>query len=306
MRKKKILFVFVAVLVYSCTSNVANQSELSFPYPKVPAMITEPGEIRAYQTEHYWDAYFRAPSGVDTLELQQAVSNFAAILAGVSLENGQDAVSSLFSRLESYRKETNDTLIWNTVNSLVELYFFDPNSPVRDEDLYKAFVQKRALSEFTPEEMRVIYERDAAKCSLNPRESKVTDFSFTDMQGKRHNLYDVKASYTILFFSNPGCNACKEIIDEITGIPGIENQIEEKFIAVVNVYIDEDLEAWRSYAVNYPSDWITGYDHNLVLKGDKVFNIRAIPSLYLLSEDKTVLLKDAPTQKLIDYLYRVQ
>ena len=35
---------------------------------------------------------------------------------------------------------------------------------------------------------------------------------------------------------------------------------------------------------------------------DKSYHIRAIPSMYLLDADKTVLLKDAPAERILTYL----
>ena len=73
-------------------------------------------------------------------------------------------------------------------------------------------------------------------------------------------------------------------------------------LAVVNVYIDEDIQAWRSYMPVYPEEWYNGFDPDFVLRNDEIYNVRAIPSLYLLDEEKRVILKDAPENKLFNYL----
>ena len=71
---------------------------------------------------------------------------------------------------------------------------------------------------------------------------------------------------------------------------------------VLNIYIDEDLEAWKSYMPIYPEKWYNGFDPDLVIRTDKTYNVRAIPSLYLLDADKTVLLKDTTPERLFDSL----
>ena len=85
-------------------------------------------------------------------------------------------------------------------------------------------------------------------------------------------------------------------------IPDIESRMARKEIAVLNVYIDEDLAAWREYEHNYPRSWYSGYDAAGIIREDLLYNVRAIPSLYLLDSDKRVVLKDAPTAKVIQLL----
>jgi hypothetical protein len=73
--------------------------------------------------------------------------------------------------------------------------------------------------------------------------------------------------------------------------------VAEGRLAVVNVYIDEDIQAWRSYMPIYPEEWYNGFDPDYLIRGEWLYNVRAIPSLYLLDKEKRVILKDAPENK---------
>lgn len=79
--------------------------------------------------------------------------------------------------------------------------------------------------------------------------------------GRSRTLYGVKADLLLLVFGNPDCHACKEHIPQCH------------------------------------ASWINGYDPDFVIRTDLVYDVRAVPSLYLLSADKTVLLKDATTEQ---------
>ena len=74
--------------------------------------------------------------------------------------------------------------------------------------------------------------------------------------------------------------------------------IKDGALAVLNIYIDEDLQAWRDYMEIYPQTWYNGFDPYLAIRNDMLYNVRAIPSLYLLDSDKIVILKDAVPEKL--------
>ena len=67
---------------------------------------------------------------------------------------------------------------------------------------------------------------------------------------------------------------------------------------------DEDLEAWRGYAPNMPSEWINAYDPDHALFDYGIYNLAAIPSLYLLDASKTVLAKDVTDVPYLESLLR--
>ena len=120
------------------------------------------------------------------------------------------------------------------------------------------------------------------------------------------SLHQVRARTTVLFFSNPGCYACQEIIGTLQAIPGIDARIDSGSVAVVCVYIDEELDKWREYAPAYPARWLCGYEGEGRIRNTELYNVRAIPSLYLLDADKRILLKDAPTERVVSYLQNHQ
>ena len=167
---------------------------------------------------------------------------------------------------------------------------------------WEARVSKMAECSLVPAGRREVYAREARLCSLNPLGTKAADFVFSDRYGKSYSLYGIRAPYTLLFFSNPGCHACKDIIDVLSGDPGISAAVKAGKLAVLNIYIDSDLTEWYRYMPVYPDEWYNGYDPNLVIRNDMLYNIRAIPSLYLLDEDKRVILKDAPQETVFAWL----
>jgi thiol-disulfide isomerase/thioredoxin len=141
---------------------------------------------------------------------------------------------------------------------------------------------------------------------LNRIGTVAADFRFADKNGRMRNLYDIEAPYTLLFFSNPGCEACMEIITVLRDDPTISSLVDKGVIKVLNIYIDEDIQAWRSYMPIYPQEWYNGFDPDFVLRSNEIYAVRAIPSLYLLDHEKRVILKDAPENKVFNYLYNLR
>jgi len=311
--KKIILYSLLVLAFCSCHqgSETAQSIYHAFPQVQVPSVYGNGAEASKYAMEHYWDSFFSKGGVTDSLavlgvkkpELEQALSTYIGALEDIPLADAQALVSGLFSGIEKCQASQQEgSLAYLRFTEMVARYLYDPNSPIRSEDLFLPFVRGLAESPWTRDDMRAGYRYQAKMCALNQFGQQVPDFEFKDAKGRRHSLYGIKADYVMLFFSNPGCNACKEIIDQICSRPYIETFIADKRLVVVSIYIDLEVDKWLEYEPNYPRSWISGYDHLYRIREEHDYDIRAIPSLYLLDAEKRVIMKDAPTERVMLYL----
>ena len=65
---------------------------------------------------------------------------------------------------------------------------------------------------------------------------------------------------------------------------------------------DEDLGAWRAYRDRIPARWINAYDATQQLREKELYDLKAIPALYLLDCDKRVLVKDGTDPGQIEWV----
>jgi len=301
------------IVITGCGTRKAEQFQaLPFPDVQLPGMIQGPQDRAEYMAEHWWDKFTDTetsyPSdstlvnGVSKDEVEQKFANWVNVLSMTSYDVASKAVRRLYDRaVKCERKDTSST-VFETFTVLVDKYLYDPNSPMRNEDLYGTYAECLSKSEFVSEGMKQAYARDAVLCALNRVGTKAADFRFEDRKGRIRRLYDINADFTLLFFSNPGCEACMEIINALKGSPQISQLISSGSIAVLNIYIDEDIEAWRSYMPIYPEIWYNGFDPDFIIRTDLLYNVRAIPSLYLLDKEKKVIMKDAVTENVLHFL----
>ena len=191
-----------------------------------------------------------------------------------------------------------DSALWQQTMTLQEKFFLDPNSPYRNEELYIPVVEHLLQSPHATQEQRDRARWLDPRVRLNRLGTVAADFPFRMPNGRTNTLHAAIDSrhpqQTLLFFSNPGCPNCKEITEALAADPVIADKIASGTLLVVNIYPDEDLQAWLDYLPNYPNTWICGHDDDQLLHRDTRYWIRAIPSLYLLDEEKRVVLKDAP------------
>ena len=283
-----------------------------FPVAEIPVMITEPPRRAEWLVQHFWDPFTQADklypcdsvtvNGVPVEELEKQVGLFATLLPQLSIPTGQEAMKAAFGRLEAFQKAQPEGNVFSKTSALISRYFFDPNSPVRNEDLYLPYVTLLAASDLVSEEDRRQYAWDAKVCSINQTGTPAADFTFVDTAGRRRTLYGIKADYTLLIFGNPDCNACREIMAQMAASPEISALIAGGRLKVADIYIDEEIDLWKEKKDAYPKEWINGYDPSFTIRTDRLYAVRAVPSLYLLDEKKNVLLKDALPEMVLDVL----
>lgn len=299
-----------------CGSNRKAEQFKALPFPDVlpPAMIDSQQDMLDYMALHWWDGITDPSriypcdtalvSGVDKDEVEQKFANWTNVLDMVNFQTVSKSLGRLHDRAAACEKKDTASNVFETFTDLVVKYLYDPNSPLRNEDYYAVYAARMASSDLVEEVLRTKYAREVSLASLNQVGAQAADFRFADIRGKVRTLYSIKSELTMLFFSNPGCTACKEIMDVLNSDPVISGLINDGTMSVLNIYIDEDLEAWRSYMPIYPENWYNGFDPDFAIRGDRLYNVRAIPSLYLLDRDKKVILKDAPEPRMFDWLNR--
>lgn len=289
------------------THHAAERQIHSFPEAQVPNVISDPEERYVYLADHYWDAFTdtskvyycdtNVVNGVSLDEVEEKMSTYSLLLSQIPLDDACEAVSLAFDRFSAMERKDTSSILFEKMTSLYEKYLYDPNSPLRNEDVYGAFAGRLAVSPLVDDNLRPAYAHDAEMCRLNRQGTPATDFYFKDINGKVHHLYEVDSPFTLLFFSNPGCHACQEIYDRLSSDSAASSMIQSGRLTVVNVYIDLEREKWAAFAKEYPKEWLSGYDHKYLIRTDQIYNVRAIPSLYLLDKDKKVMLKDAPEDR---------
>ena len=286
-----------------------------FPQPDIPGMYREADERAEYFAMHFWDRFTDTTqcfagdtalvNGVARGDLEQAAGLFATVAGQLPLPTGAKAMDRFCARVETFGRKYPETGMYEAVMELTEKYFYDPQSPVRNEDLFQRVAARMAVSDLVPEDRHAHYDFIARMALLNQAGTRAADFRFIDSKGRLRSLYSVEAEHLVLIFGNPDCAACRDLVAAMDGSLPVTERIADGRLKVLDVYIDEEIDEWKAHLADYPKTWINGYDPTHTLRADLIYNVRAIPSIYLLDRDKTVLLKDAPQERLMDYLIRL-
>lgn len=284
------------------TEDIKSDSTKIFALPVIPAMLSTP-ELRAdYLVRHYWENVdFADTTYLDHREvMEQAWVDYIDIMKLVPEETAISAIKQMYKDAEKKKK------VFFFFTDLAEKYLYDPNSPMRNEELYIPVLDAMLESTVLDDTEKILPKgrRDLAEQNRPGRQAE--DFTYTLVSGKSGTLYGVKANYTLLFINNPGCHACEEGIKELKQAPAINKEFEAGNLKILSVYPDEDKEEWERHLSDFPKEWINGYDKKLMIKEKNLYDLKAIPTLYLLDKNKKVLLKDAVVGQIEQYLQQRQ
>lgn len=310
MKKNRLIIILATVLcMTSCRGGKSggNDTEKAatadFPYPEVPSMIQPQEEVLQHVSTHFWNRFFENPEKYNNRgQIDAAFANYCSLLADVPLETMRRAQDSMLTKAERYQAANPESGMLTMILDIADHYLNDPNSPYRNEEIYLPVVDRILESPLTDEAAKERATFLQPRLQLNRLGEVAADFTYTLKNGRTGTLHNVKADRILLFFSNPGCTNCKEIIELLSSSDEVTAMISSGSLKVLNIYPDANLSEWYNYMSHYPETWINGFDAENILHKDVIYYIKAIPSLYLLDSDKRVLAKDAPPEVIMQML----
>lgn len=285
--------LFTLFVLWACTL-VQAQAQQSFPYPAIPDTLRSVEQRAGYLSEHYWDNYNFA----DTLLLkskevtEQGFVNFIDILNRFNLDNASKGVAHKdIARKDIARKDITQKDITQKgiaqkgiacftrkafsnaaakerFENLIEHYFEDQLSPVRNDRVYLIFLEEMKNSPCfdETEKERIAFKIKTTNKNL-PGDIAI-NFKFKDENGKEHQLSDYKDQKVILYFYDPDCENCHEVS------AWLKQQT-----------IPADIKVLKMIADNHIS---------------YIYSLKNMPTIFLLDKENKVILKDCTAQELIE------
>ena len=131
---------------------------------------------------------------------------------------------------------------------------------------------------------------------------KANNFVYTQVDGTQHTLYALQSEMVLLYFYDPTCEDCHELMEQLN-VSGVVNEmIADNRLSVLAVYPEDDMGVWEPYLSHVPSTWINGYDKGAIVHSEGLYHFTSLPTLYLLDKEKNICVQttsfDAVEQEL--------
>lgn len=250
---------------------------------------------------HFWDKFdMQDTAQVKNPEKgEQQLADFLQLLAKTPDSATRDNAVDLMLDKAKVNRTSFDYFI-----KQYEHYLYDGNSPMRNDIVYESvlryLIKTDLLSDLEKEAYRTIY-----KLVLRNKEGQTAeDFSYELAKGKKQKLSDTKAKYTFLIFYDPDCSHCKETIHQLRDTPQLVQLFTQLQVQVIAIDPWGDRTKWKNYQSQLSEQWINGFDSESKILSFNLYDLKASPTIYLLDENKKVLLKDTYLQQVIAYFVK--
>lgn len=248
--------------------------------------------------DSFWDGFdFSNESYVNNPALlKQPTLTFLQLLQQFPEENSGVTLVLLMDKV----LEADNTIIQYMVDELFEKYLYQPDSPIRNDSSYlvilEQLIKSRKVSDLN--KTRFIYQQQLIR--QNQIGSIANNFDFNTIDNQSGELMDIDAEYLILIFNNPECSGCKDVISILDKSDLINEAIDAEKLKILSIYPENNEDIWEKTI--YPYKWLNVIDLNQTISKGNLYDLRAIPSLYLLNAEKRVLIKDGKVGEVLYYL----
>lgn len=264
----------------------------NFPFPTLPVMLMQQEDRKKYLIQHYWDKFnFADTVLVNNRELtEQGFVNNISLLADKTnakelVKDGIDNFCSAMEKHEHARK---------VCMQMVDDYLYNPNSPYYNEELYALYLERMLESKMLDDARKSTLKFKLDLIRRNTPGTVAMDFDYVLPDGKKNSLLrtGVKGDRLLLVFYDPECPLCHDVMNQMIMDEALRNAVSEEKVTVLAVYTEGDVDVWKKSLRDMPEGWIVVHD-NMLVKEKALYDLKAMPSIYLLDGHKKVILKDA-------------
>ncbi|MBP3565750.1 MAG: DUF5106 domain-containing protein [Alistipes sp.] len=299
----KRLFVLLTFIILFSQALMAQEQtapaaeKVTFPMVTVPDEITDPQARAKYLGEHFWDNVDFATASEALVE--QGLIDMASIFP---LLNSETLISSMTALVKKAETSKEGLLM---MLSLADKYLYGTASPLYNEAAYRGLLQSALISKALNKADKEPYQKQLVILEMNNEGSAAVDFDMQLVDGSKAKLSDIEAPVSILFFYAADNLDCKLQRFRLTQARLVNYLQRAGGIKIVAVCVEGDKAAWEKFRADSPKEWLHVFDASGKIKSENLYDLRTLPRLYLLDEQKTVLLKNTKADDIEQYLVQI-
>lgn len=296
----KLLPILIGIVGHLFISSdlMAQSATNGFTLPAIPDTLQTVESRSSYLVAHYWDRFSFADSLQFMNQPEMVVQALVDYVDLFRLVPATEAENSLSALMDQASVTLNGFLFfYNTL----EKYLYDATSPMRNEALFIPVLQKMMASNKLSDDDKLRPAMLLKSVSKNKVGSMAADFSYTKPDGSQHRLSELQTPLILLLFFDPECDDCHQVIMRLEKTDVLNQLTADRQLTVLAVYPGENKRLWQTMAQHMLPTWEIGMDESQTIYNKELYDILGFPSMYLLDQHKTVILKDASLTALEEY-----
>lgn len=297
------LLMLAVCAVTACTSRPSKDKEephtpqTVFVYPEIPDTLKQPAERRAYLLTHFWREYDFADTSLLSRPgiTEQGFVNFLSLFREADAKDVEAAVDSLVFLSKPY------PAVQSFLLRQAGKYLYDNASPTYDEACYLKVVKPFLACRNLPAEARAEAEKRVALAAKNPVGSTASDFAITWPDENVFPLSTIQADQLLMVFYDAASDSCRRLIASLQTLKPLTQRVNAWQLRVLMMDVGTDAALWKATADYLPHAWLKGHDGEGMLRTSAIYDLHALPSMYLLDSGKKILLKQTSVDEVLKY-----
>lgn len=268
------------------------------PPKKADGSIDSTFQLRWYR-EHFFDNFDLADDAMIRMPrpiYQEKVNEYLDKLYAPQADSLKKALKHVISQAKG-NQETYKYAVWVAV-----LKFQNPEIMGLDEvfvHLNDTYFASGEMNFWANAQMRKNLSDHAERLRKSLIGQKGANLIMQDVNLKPRALYDIKNKYTVLYIFDPDCGSCKKETPKL-----VDFYNKKKFdVEVYAVSADTSMVKMRNYIQDMNMKWITvNGPRTYVGPYQDLYDANTTPTLYVLDNQKKIIGKKIPAEKLDDFL----
>lgn len=296
-------FLFVTAITFavgSCTVHARAQEQQQrktivleplFEYPVAPDDMPDITSRSNYIVENFWKPFDFKQNSVGQIQLNDAMQVFVTPMRWADKKVVDKAVNELLKNLQK-----NPTLTYQFTKAAENALYSD-RADIWIDEVYLKFVNAMLANKKISDVRKAKYKMQQTTLSSSLIGNKIGEIDFTDINGNSQKV-EYTTPLTLVEFGSPDCADCRYVKLKLDTNSEVSKMLESGKLAIYFIVPDaESEEMWQVNLAEYPSSWKTGAGKEL----DEKFDIRSIPSIYLLDSKGVIVMKNRNIEDFIEY-----
>ena len=287
MVRKILLCIFACAFVMS---EAQEDSVRPYQLPDIPDSLVTPDVRSEYLITHYWDNFdIENRAYLDAREIpEQAFVDFTSIMRIASRESTLKSIDILLKRASS------DEDILLMYADIADKYLYSGEGHLVSEEAYLPFVKAVLDSKKVDKLRKLRYSYQYDVLTKNQLGMELTDFEYKlPGKEKKFRVKKLKAPFVLLYINDPECDDCSLTTLRLSVSQALLKEVREGRLVILSVYPDGETDEWLGSVEKYPKEWVVASMEN----GDRYFDLRIMPALYLVDKDKKIILRNTSLEE---------
>ena len=250
---------------------------------------------------HYWDS-FDFKDTTKSMNQEVMDGKFADFAVMLYRQNDSIAVAKAVAAYLNGAMVSQG--VFDTAETSARNYFDDPDSPMRNGELWLIFLDVMKDMPGLEDYRREKYAYEHTRALKNRIGTIANDFKYTTRDsGAVTTLHETPAGSEglLLILYDSECEKCEDVMKLLGETPALNTLIAEGTLAVLAVDTHGDAKVWDNKKGSIPSSWTVGLNTDNIEERE-AYALPSMPVIFLLSPDYRVIAKDISLANLMQLL----